>query len=163
MSFIKIQEVNPEGGQTRMYKSESGRHFVLVHGAMHGAWCWYKVATLLRSSGHKVTTLDMAASGINPKQPNEVTSFSEYIEPLTQFMKALPSGERVILVGHSAGGGCISVAMEHFPEKVSVAVFAAALMPGPNLTFAALSQEVPVLLISSYLPLMLISINSIVH
>jgi hypothetical protein len=21
-------------------------HFVLVHGLCHGAWCWYKVATL---------------------------------------------------------------------------------------------------------------------
>ncbi|KAG5614738.1 hypothetical protein H5410_014562 [Solanum commersonii] len=25
-------------------------HFVLVHGACHGAWCWYKVVTILRIS-----------------------------------------------------------------------------------------------------------------
>ena len=42
-------------------------HFVLIHGACHGAWCWYKVATLLKSSGHKVIALDVAASGIHPK------------------------------------------------------------------------------------------------
>ncbi|KAK7251098.1 hypothetical protein RIF29_34006 [Crotalaria pallida] len=120
-----------------------GRHFVLVHGATLGAWCWYKVAPLLEAVGHKVTSLDMAASGIHPKQHYEVTSFSEYIEPLTQFMKDLPSDseERVILVGHSAGGGCISAAMENFPDKVSVGVFAAAMMPGPNLSFAALTKE----------------------
>ncbi|MED6201621.1 hypothetical protein PIB30_096795 [Stylosanthes scabra] len=117
------------------------RHFVLVHGAMHGGWCWYKVATLLRSMGHKVTALDMAASGINPKQASDVSSYGEYVEPLTEFMKALPRNERVILVTHSAGGGCISVAMEQFPQKISVAVFAAALMPGPNLSFAALVEE----------------------
>ncbi|KAI4327503.1 hypothetical protein L6164_019953 [Bauhinia variegata] len=122
-----------------MNKNE--RHFVLVHGARHGAWCWYKVATLLKSAGHKVTALDMAASGVNPKQAEDVTCFSHYIEPLMEFMTALPSDERVILVGHSAGGGCISVAMENFPHKVSVAVFATALMPGPNLSFAALCQE----------------------
>ncbi|KAJ0097113.1 hypothetical protein Patl1_28786 [Pistacia atlantica] len=44
------------------------KHFVLVHGACHGAWCWYKVSTLLKSEGHKVTMLDMAASGKHPKQ-----------------------------------------------------------------------------------------------
>ncbi|XP_025619047.1 methyl jasmonate esterase 1-like [Arachis hypogaea] len=128
------------------------RHFVLVHGVMHGAWCWYKVATLLQSVGHKVTSLDMAASGIHPKQASEVNSYREYVEPLTQFMKALPSHESVILVGHSAGGGCISVAMEQFPEKVSVAVFVAALMPGPNITFAALTKEDVMLSKSSMRP-----------
>lgn len=118
------------------------RHFVLVHGAGHGAWCWYKLQTLLESAGYKVTALDMAASGIHPMQASDVTSFSDYIEPLTEFMASLPSEERVILVGHSAGGGSISVAMENFPHKVSVAVFASAIMPAPNLSFAALSREV---------------------
>ncbi|KAK9938994.1 hypothetical protein M0R45_015704 [Rubus argutus] len=35
------------------------KHFVLVHGAGHGAWCWYKIATLLTAAGHNVTTLDL--------------------------------------------------------------------------------------------------------
>ncbi|MED6184333.1 hypothetical protein PIB30_046429 [Stylosanthes scabra] len=122
-------------------REEVERHFVLVHGNMHGAWCWYKLSTLLQSVGHKVTPLDMAASGINPKQATQVKTYREYVEPLTEFLEALPSDERVILVGHSSGGGCISVAMEQFPEKVYVAVFVAALMPGPNITFAALAQE----------------------
>ncbi|KAK7848802.1 salicylic acid-binding protein 2 [Quercus suber] len=96
------------------------RHFVLVHGACHGAWSWYKVATLLKSAGHKVTALDLAASGIHPKQARELRSLSDYLEPLMEFMASLPADERVILVGHSFGGACISVAMEKFPEKVSV-------------------------------------------
>ncbi|XP_057745823.1 methyl jasmonate esterase 1-like isoform X1 [Arachis stenosperma] len=137
--FLDLRETQLTRGSENLRRME--RHFVLVHGVMHGAWCWYKVATLLQSVGHKVTSLDMAASGIHPKQASEVNSYREYVEPLTQFMKALPSHESVILVGHSAGGGCISVAMEQFPEKVSVAVFVAALMPGPNITFAALTKE----------------------
>ena len=118
------------------------RHFVLVHGACHGAWCWYKVAARLKSTGHKVTALDMAASGIHPKQVHEVQSMSDYFEPLMEFMASLPSEERVILVGHSKGGLCISAAIERFPDKVSVGVFAAAFMPGPNLTSETLSQQV---------------------
>ncbi|KAF9678427.1 hypothetical protein SADUNF_Sadunf07G0033800 [Salix dunnii] len=117
------------------------KHFVLVHGACHGAWCWYKVATLLKSAGHKVTALDMAASGVHPKRVEELRDISDYFEPLMEFMTSLPPEERVILVGHSMGGLCISVAMERFPEKIYSAVFAAAIMPGPDLSFTAASEE----------------------
>ncbi|KAJ6733038.1 hypothetical protein OIU74_004898 [Salix koriyanagi] len=120
---------------------ERQKHFVLVHGACHGAWCWYKVATLLKSAGNKVTALDMAASGLHPKLVEELRDISDYFEPLMEFMKSLPPEERVILVGHSMGGLCNSVAMERFPEKISCAVFATAIMPGPDLSFTAASEE----------------------
>ncbi|XP_042974765.1 esterase PIR7B-like isoform X2 [Carya illinoinensis] len=124
-----------------MDKSEM-KHFVLVHGACHGAWCWYKVASLLKSSGHKVTVLDLAASGIHPKQVHEVKSFSEYIEPLMEFMASPPlMEEKVVLVGHSYGGICISAAMEKFPERISVAVYATAFMPSPDLRESLLQED----------------------
>ncbi|CAL5187934.1 unnamed protein product [Lathyrus oleraceus] len=117
------------------------RHFVLVHGACHGAWCWYKVVALLKSSGHKVTALDMAASGIHPKQVHELDSIEDYYEPLVEFVRSLPEEERVILVGHSFGGICISMAMELFPKKIAAAVFVTAIMPSPDLCFTTLRQE----------------------
>jgi alpha-beta hydrolase superfamily lysophospholipase len=118
------------------------RHFVLVHGACHGAWCWYKIVTLLKSVGHKVTTLDMAASGINPKQVHELNSLADYYEPLIEFLKSLPQEERIILVGHSYGGTCISMAMEFFPKKIAVSVFVTAFMHSPDLSFLTILQEV---------------------
>ncbi|KAJ9704934.1 hypothetical protein PVL29_003135 [Vitis rotundifolia] len=117
------------------------KHFVLVHGACHGAWCWYKIVALLKSSGHKVTALDLAASGINPKQVGDLRSISEYFQPLRDFMESLPADERAVLVGHSLGGLAISQAMEKFPEKVSVAVFVTASMPGPTFNISTLNQE----------------------
>ncbi|CAI0430231.1 unnamed protein product [Linum tenue] len=34
-------------------------HFVLVHGVGHGSWCWYKIRTLLESSGNcRVSCVD---------------------------------------------------------------------------------------------------------
>lgn len=108
---------------------KQGRHFVLVHGACHGAWSWYKVKPRLEAAGHRVTALDMAASGINRKQIQEVHSMHEYSQPLLEMMAALPPNEKVILVGHSLGGLNLAVAMEKFPEKVSVAVFLTAFMP----------------------------------
>ncbi|CAL9026872.1 unnamed protein product [Prunus brigantina] len=117
------------------------KHFVLVHGAGHGAWCWYKLSALLTSAGHQVTALDLAASGDNPKQINQVHCFADYVEPLIEFMESLPSDERVFLVGHSMGGASISIAMERFPEKISAAVFATALMPGPTISYLTVFEE----------------------
>ncbi|XP_057762682.1 methyl jasmonate esterase 1-like [Arachis stenosperma] len=119
------------------------RHFVLVHGACHGGWCWYKVSALLKSGGHKVTAPDMAASGIHPKKVEELASITEYVEPLMELLESLPSEseERVILVGHSFGGICISMAMEMFPKKIAAAVFLSAFMPSPDRGFLTLYQE----------------------
>lgn len=117
------------------------KHFVLVHGAGLGAWSWYKLVPPLRSYGHNVTAIDLAASGINLSRVNELRSFSDYSKPLMDCMDSIPSTGRVILVGHSLGGAAISQAMELFPEKISVAVFVTAAMPGPSLPFSVIAQK----------------------
>ncbi|WMV12960.1 hypothetical protein MTR67_006345 [Solanum verrucosum] len=75
--------------------------FVLVHTGGHGAWSWYKIAVLMKSSGHNVTALDLGASGNNPKQALDIPSFSDYLSPLMEFMASLPLDKNVVLVGHS--------------------------------------------------------------
>ncbi|CAO2815147.1 unnamed protein product [Amaranthus hypochondriacus] len=117
------------------------KHFVLVHGSCLGAWSWYKLLPVLKSSGYKVSTVDLAASGIDSLQPNDLRSMVEYFQPLTDLMAALPLNHKVILVGHSLGGLAISYAMQHFPEKILVSVFVTAQMPGPALNISTLSQE----------------------
>ncbi|KAM7474932.1 hypothetical protein LguiB_022175 [Lonicera macranthoides] len=118
-----------------------GDHFVLVHGACLGAWSWFKLVPLLTAYGHNVTALDLAASGIDPRQVTDILSMADYFQPLTDFMAALPPQEKVVLVGHSLGGLAISYSMELFPEKISVAVFVTASMPGPNYNISALNQD----------------------
>jgi len=83
----------------------------------------------LESAGHKVSVLDLAASGTNMHKIEDVHTFSHYSEPLLQLMATIPSNEKVILVGHSLGGLNIALAMEKFPEKVAVAVFLTAVVP----------------------------------
>lgn len=109
--------------------TDERKHFVLIHGVCHGAWCWYKVKAKLKLAGHLVTALDMAASGIDTKSIQDVRTITEYSQPLLEFMEKLPPAEKVVLVGHSLGGINISLAMEKFPEKISLAVFVTALMP----------------------------------
>ena len=117
-------------------------NFVLIHGSCHGGWSWYKLAALMKSSGHSVIALDLAASGIDPHRANEIRSISDYFKPLRDLMADLPRHEKVVLVGHSSGGWAISQAMELFPSRISVAVFVTALMPGPALNISVLNREV---------------------
>ncbi|KAI7733775.1 hypothetical protein M8C21_021693, partial [Ambrosia artemisiifolia] len=110
-------------------KNNPRKHLVLAHGLGHGAWCWYKVVTQLKSVGHKVSAVDLGGSGVHPSRLEEIATFSDYIQPLLQFLESLSADERVVLVGHSYGGLAISVAMERFPHIVSAAVFITAYMP----------------------------------
>ncbi|CAM0884652.1 unnamed protein product [Alopecurus aequalis] len=123
---------------------EQGRRrhrFVLVHGVCHGAWCWYKVATILRSAGHRVDALDMAACGASPGRAAEVASFQEYSRPLLDALAPLPPGEKAVLVGHSYGGQSLALAMQAFPDKVAVAVFASAAMPAAGKPMKYVSEQ----------------------
>ncbi|KAI5082944.1 hypothetical protein GOP47_0002687 [Adiantum capillus-veneris] len=108
-------------------------HFVLVHGLGHGAWCWYKITTLLQQAGHHVTSVDLTSNGIDKVVADTVTSLPQYLQPLTEFLAN--TNDTVILVGHSLGGSSISYAMELFSEKIEKAIFLAALMPSNNQTF----------------------------
>ncbi|KAM7503390.1 hypothetical protein LguiB_002294 [Lonicera macranthoides] len=116
-------------------------HFVLVHGSCHGAWCWYKVATILSSDGHRVTAVDLGASGINPKQLDDIPTISGYLQPLMELMAALPPDKKVVLVGHSMGGIVISAAMEKFPDKVAVGIYVTAFMPEPEFNILDFNQK----------------------
>nr|XP_027065741.1 polyneuridine-aldehyde esterase-like [Coffea arabica] len=116
-------------------------HFLLVHGACLGAWSWYKLVTLLEEAGHKVTALDLAASGRNQERIREVLTIDDYHKPLFSFMDALSPEEKVILVGHSMGGYAVSSAMERYPEKIDFAVFVSAHMLGPDLPLDKLDER----------------------
>ncbi|KAI4382920.1 hypothetical protein MLD38_008814 [Melastoma candidum] len=103
-------------------------HFVLVHGVGNGAWCWYKVRSLLENSGYKVTCVDLKSAGIDPSSPDRLSSFDDYNSPLMDALSALPDDERVVLVGHSAGGLSVTRASGVLPGKIKVAVYVAATM-----------------------------------
>ncbi|XP_002510769.2 putative methylesterase 14, chloroplastic [Ricinus communis] len=104
------------------------KKFILVHGEGFGAWCWYKTVALLEEAGLLPTALDLTGSGIHLTDTNSVTTLADYSQPLINYLENLPEDEKVILVGHSTGGACISLALEHFPQKISKAIFLCATM-----------------------------------
>jgi pimeloyl-ACP methyl ester carboxylesterase len=71
-------------------------HWVLVHGAMHGAWAYYKTMALLQAEGYKVTAVDLAGCGASAVDPNTVSDFEVLNQPLVDVLNAIPATERVI-------------------------------------------------------------------
>eukprot|EP00253_Pinus_taeda_P006561 PITA_06561 len=119
----------------------SQEHFVLIHGLGHGAWCWYKIVTLLKQKGHKVTALDLTSNGINRAAlTNEVNSIAHYAKPMVDYISNLGNDETVTLVGHSLGGCPLSYAMEMYPTKISKAIFVSAFTPRNNQSFLSSSN-----------------------
>ncbi|XP_055834175.1 putative methylesterase 12, chloroplastic [Solanum dulcamara] len=104
------------------------KKFILVHGEGFGAWCWYKTIALLEETGLLPTAIDLTGSGIDLTDTKDVTTLADYSKPLINYLENLPEDEKVILVGHSIGGSCVSYALELFPQKIAKAVFLCATM-----------------------------------
>ncbi|KNA20584.1 hypothetical protein SOVF_051060 isoform A [Spinacia oleracea] len=109
-------------------RAPSTAHFVLVHGACHGGWSWYKIRCLLEGAGQIVSCPDLSSSGTDPLDANTIFTFQHYNKPLDYILSTLPPGQKVILVGHSAGGHSVTEAIQNFPDKIQVAVFVGATM-----------------------------------
>jgi pimeloyl-ACP methyl ester carboxylesterase len=124
----------------RAPRTKEPRHFVLVHGAWHGAWCWYKIVAGLEDAGHRVTTIDLPAAGIDLTPAAGVTLRAQ-ADRIVATLDAL--AERVILVGHSAGGPPVSMAAEARPDKIEKLVYVTAfLIPnGTSIAGATLRDQ----------------------
>ncbi len=103
----------------------NGYTFVLVHGAWHGDWAYYKIEALLQNAGNKVICVNLPGHGIDKTDPGQVT-LQDYQDAITNVLDTIP--EQVILVAHSMGGIAISMAAEARPEKVCKLVYMAAFM-----------------------------------
>lgn len=122
------------------------KQYVLVHGGCHGAWCWYKVKPLLEQSGHRVTVLDLTASGVSMSRVEEIQTLEDYAKPLLEVLESFGSEDKVILVAHSLGGIPVALAADMFPSKIFVAVFVTSFMPDttnpPSYVFEKVRQVI---------------------
>ena len=100
--------------------------FVLVHGAYHGAWCWYRVRPELESRGHEVLTFDLPAHGVD-ETPYEEATLEGYVDRVCE---ALDRADEPILVGHSMAGMLITAAAEREPAAIDTLVYLTAYLPG---------------------------------
>ncbi len=99
--------------------------FVLIPGAWHGAWCWYKIVPLLEKAGHRVIAVDLPGLG-RDRTPLREVSLQSYVDRVCATIDQQPG--RVILVGHSRGGIVISQTAEQRPARIEKLVYLAAFL-----------------------------------
>lgn len=102
--------------------------FVLVHGGRHGGWCWQRVATRLRRTGHHVyaPTLTGLADRSHLLRPDiGLATHIRDIVGLFEFEDIYDA----VLVAHSYGGMVVSGAMEEIADRVRSLVYLDAHTP----------------------------------
>ena len=112
--------------------------FVLIHGAWHGAWCWERLAPLLRAAGHTVIAPDLPGHGGDTTPWWRVT-LGAYARRARESARA--GGGRVIAVGHSMGGMVISEAAAREPALFAGLIYLCAFAPQPGESLMSLATR----------------------
>jgi pimeloyl-ACP methyl ester carboxylesterase len=102
--------------------------FVLVHGAWHGAWCWRRVARVLRGNGHEVFTPTLTGVAERSHLLSPTIDVDTHILDVVNEMK-WQELSNVVLVGHSYGGMVISGVAEKMEKAIASLVMLDAFMP----------------------------------
>lgn len=100
----------------------AGRHYVLVHGAWHGAWAWHRVSPMLREAGHSVSTPTLAGLGERAHYAPGGCGLSVHVRDIVQHLE-MEDLRQVVLVGHSYAGCVVSGVLSARTGRVAHAVY----------------------------------------
>lgn len=95
------------------------KHFVLIHGAWHGGWCWEGVIRELEKAGHTAEAPTMP--GHNPNDARADIKFENYVGKIVDVMNKQASP--AVLVGHSSAGFLLQSAAPKVPDKIARLIF----------------------------------------
>jgi pimeloyl-ACP methyl ester carboxylesterase len=116
-----------------------GKHFVLIHGAWHGGWCWEGVIRVLEKAGN--TAESPTLPGHHPEDDRSQVTFSSYVEKIVKVIERQP--KPVILVGHSSAGFLLQSAAPRVADKVERLVFHnACILPDRMCQFDLVPPEI---------------------
>jgi pimeloyl-ACP methyl ester carboxylesterase len=99
--------------------------FSLIHGGLHGAWCWDALTPFLEKAGHIVLAPDLPGMG-NGKTPVTELTLERWGEFVADLARKQPRPS--VLVGHSRGGIVISEAAERAPAYIGGLVCLSAML-----------------------------------
>lgn len=93
----------------RYYPSTSGTMIILLHGSGYHSRYFYKLAKRLSVENiAQIVTPDLRGHGINPVNRGDVDYIGQLdddLDDLIQFCKRTYQSEKIIIAGHSSGGG----------------------------------------------------------
>jgi len=86
--------------------------FVLVHGSMHGSWCWRDLVPELVRRGHRAVTPDLPCEEAGA----DLQDYSTTVEAALVDPAAGAEGD-LVLVGHSLGSRTIPIVASRRPRS----------------------------------------------
>lgn len=124
----------------------SGKTFLLVHGAWHGAQHWNLVVEHLTGRGHRVLAIDLPGHGLKARLPDsyvrqDLAAFAaerspvaditldDYVAATIEALRNLAADRKVTLVGHSMSGAVITRVGEMAPQLIERLVYLSAYCP----------------------------------
>lgn len=102
--------------------------FVLVHGAWHGGWCWWRVRAGLEAAGHTVHTPTLTGLGERAHLARPDIDLATHVQDVLGVLECEDLRE-VLLVGHSYGGMVITGVAERVPGRLAHLVYLDAFVP----------------------------------
>ena len=116
-----------------------GKHFILIHGAWHGGWCWDGVIEKLKKAGH--TAEAPTLPGHHPQDDRSNIRLNDYVDKIVNLLKQ--QTDSVVLVGHSSAGFLLQEAAQKAPDKISHLIFLNAfILPNGKSQFDLVPPEV---------------------
>lgn len=107
--------------------------FILVPGAMHGAWTWDRVRPHLEAAGHRVVAEDLPGMASRAGDPAaEDVTLALWGEAVADLVRAAEGP--VILAAHSRGGLVIGEAAQRVAERIAGLIYVTALLVPPGMT-----------------------------
>lgn len=119
--------------------------FLLIHGAMHGGWCFDRVTQILRDKGHTVVAPDLPGMGGDEATLRATTlaGWTEFaLDELGKLRRAI-GDQPLVLAGHSRGGLNVSAAAEADPAAMDALVYICALMVPDGMSGNAVRAILP--------------------
>jgi pimeloyl-ACP methyl ester carboxylesterase len=105
-------------------------HFLLLHGACHGGWCWSAVAEILRAAGHETSAPDLPcedlAAGLSESTDVAVASLRGAVDD-------------VVVVGHSLGALVVPLVAHRLPVRRMTML--AGIVGAPRASLKSLAAE----------------------
>ncbi len=121
---------------TSVFAQDTGKVFVLVHGAFQDASAWDAVTPLLEAAGHTAIAVNLPGHG-GDETPAGSLTLATYRDVVLDVVAA--QAAPVILVGHSFGGIVISEVAEALPDRVEALVYVAGYLPRTGDSLAGLA------------------------
>jgi len=106
-------------------------HFVLVHGAWHGGWCWRRVVQALTSQGHRAHAVTLTGLGDRAHLMSSAITLETHISDVVNAIVA-EEMEDVILAVHSYAGMLGTAVADRHPQRLKHLVYVDAVVPRPG-------------------------------